>query len=632
MKEFTNSDNKNAGKQPQGVDSRTTKIWIPGKERAKTAALDQSGQQPAQTRKRPSQRKPAAQAQKPTAKQAAAQPTPASQPVRKRPAERKAAQQPVVSAIAAPAAKAAKPAPAKAAPAAKEAKPAPQKAPQTAKTKKAKEKKPVEKIDRKQLVRPQLPPQEEQLPTEQAAEAAAKDAAAHMAQEPKLEERIKKKIKRDIKARKKRVIVIPIIIASLLFLSVFGVLATRFMARVNLGTVENTYIHETTSFSLTLAWDAVENAEGYHVYQKKENSEDYQQIDSTENLYDIVYGLQQATTYSFYVKAYSGTYESRDFIPVENVYTIPNSGNITEIYSASSGTIHVGWQGNNRADGYLLEFRTAGRDYREENRIMIERTDSTEYNITSLKANDVIGVRVSSYFIHEGEKIFGEPSVEHEIKVSDGTSRHTEQARSTEKMIALTFDDGPLDGTSGDRILDVLEKYNAKATFYMVGSAVEGHQENVKRKAALGMELGNHSYSHDYYGDELPAEEIQRCSNAIFDACGQRPISFRSPGGITDDGILAECANEGMPLYTWSIDTHDWETLDADKVYHEVMDNVQDGDIVLMHEIYDSTADAVERMVPELVKQGYKLVTCQELVRAKTGGDPQPGVEYSDMR
>ncbi|MBQ5687830.1 MAG: polysaccharide deacetylase family protein, partial [Ruminococcus sp.] len=494
MKEFTNSDNKNAGKQPQGVDSRTTKIWIPGKERAKTAALDQSGQQPAQTRKRPSQRKPAAQAQKPTAKQAAAQPTPASQPVRKRPAERKAAQQPVVSAIAAPAAK--------------EAKPAPQKAPQTAKTKKAKEKKPVEKIDRKQLVRPQLPPQEEQLPTEQAAEAAAKDPAAHMAQEPKLEERIKKKIKRDIKARKKRVIVIPIIIASLLFLSVFGVLATRFMARVNLGTVENTYIHETTSFSLTLAWDAVENAEGYHVYQKKENSEDYQQIDSTENLYDIVYGLQQATTYSFYVKAYSGTYESRDFIPVENVYTIPNSGNITEIYSASSGTIHVGWQGNNRADGYLLEFRTAGRDYREENRIMIERTDSTEYNITSLKANDVIGVRVSSYFIHEGEKIFGEPSVEHEIKVSDGTSRHTEQARSTEKMIALTFDDGPLDGTSGDRILDVLEKYNAKATFYMVGSAVEGHQENVKRKAALGMELGNHSYSHDYYGDELPAEEI----------------------------------------------------------------------------------------------------------------------------
>ncbi len=153
-------------------------------------------------------------------------------------------------------------------------------------------------------------------------------------------------------------------------------------------------------------------------------------------------------------------------------------------------------------------------------------------------------------------------------------------------MIALTFDDGPLDGTSGDRILDVLEKYNAKATFYMVGSAVEGHQENVKRKAALGMELGNHSYSHDYYGDELPAEEIQQCSNAIFDACGQRPISFRSPGGITDDGILAECANE----------------------------------------------DAVERMVPELVKQGYKLVTCQELVRAKTGGDPQPGVEYSDMR
>lgn len=622
MKEFTNSDNKNAGKQPQETDFRTTKIWIPEKERAKTAAFNQSGQQPAQTRKRPAQRKSAAQAHSPQTKQAAAQPTPAPQPVRKRPAERRAAQQPI-AAMTTPAVQEIAPAPEKT---------TQDKAPKTEKKKKAKEKKPVAKIDRKQLVRTELPPQEDKLTPEQAAGSAAKDASAHMAQEPKLEEKIKKKIKRDIKARKKRVIVIPIVIASLIFLSVFGVLATRFMARVNLGTVENTYIHETTSFSLTLAWDAVDNAEGYHVYQKKNDSEEYQQIDSTENLYDIVYGLQQATTYSFYVKAYSGTYESRDYIPVENVYTYPNSGNITEIYSASSGTIHVGWQGNNRADGYLLEFRTAGRDYRDENRILIERTDSTEYNITSLKANDVIGVRVSSYFIHDGEKVFGEPSVEHEIKVSDGTSRHTEQARSAEKMIALTFDDGPLDGTSGDRILDVLEKYNAKATFFMVGSAVEGHQENVKRKAALGMELGNHSYTHDNYGDELPAEEIQQCSNAIFDACGQRPISFRSPGGITDEGILAECANEGMPLYTWSIDTHDWETLDADKVYHEVMDNVQDGDIVLMHEIYDSTADAVERMVPELVKQGYKLVTCQELVRAKTGADPQPGVEYSDMR
>ena len=622
MKEFTNSDNKNAGKKPHGVDSRTTKIWIPGKGRAATDEPAQPDKQTAQTRKRPAQRKAAAQTQKPQTQQTAKPLTAAPQKSRKRPAERNAAAKPVT---------------AKQTAVQESVKPVPEKTAQEAVVKTAKEKtqgkkpaaKPVAKIDRKQLVRTELPPQQEQPDEQTAAQKAQADT-----QEPKhkSEGRFKKKIKSDIRARKKRLIVIPIVIAALLFLSVFGVLATRFMARVNLGRVENPYIHETTSFSLTLAWDAVDNAEGYHVYQKKENSEDYQQIDSTENLYDIVYGLQQATTYSFFVKAYSGSYESRDYIPVDNVYTIPNSGNITEIYSSSAGTIHVGWQHNNRADGYLLEFRTAGKDYRDENRIMIDRGDSTEYNITSLKVNDVIGVRVSSYFIHEGEKIFGEPSVEHEIKVSDGTSRQTETVRSGEKMIALTFDDGPLDGTSGDRILDVLEKYNAKATFYMVGTAVEGHQENVQRKAALGMELGNHSYTHDYYGDELPADEIQNCSNAIFDACGQRPVSFRSPGGITDDGILAECANEGMPLYTWSIDTLDWKTLDADKVYHEVMDNVQDGDIILMHEIYDSTADAVERMVPELIKQGYKLVTCQELVRAKTGADPQPGVEYSSMR
>ena len=85
-----------------------------------------------------------------------------------------------------------------------------------------------------------------------------------------------------------------------------------------------------------------------------------------------------------------------------------------------------------------------------------------------------------------------------------------------------------------------------------------------------------------------------------------------------------------MPLYYWSLDTEDWKYRDANKVYNAVMKNVGDGDIILMHEIYSSTADAVERMVPELIKKGYQLVTCDELVAAKSGKNPVAGTQYVD--
>ena len=85
-----------------------------------------------------------------------------------------------------------------------------------------------------------------------------------------------------------------------------------------------------------------------------------------------------------------------------------------------------------------------------------------------------------------------------------------------------------------------------------------------------------------------------------------------------------------MSAYYWSIDTQDWSSRDADAVYHAVVDNVSDGDIILMHEIYDSTADAVERMVPELIEKGYQLVTCHDLIAAKGGSEPVPGTQYAD--
>lgn len=196
------------------------------------------------------------------------------------------------------------------------------------------------------------------------------------------------------------------------------------------------------------------------------------------------------------------------------------------------------------------------------------------------------------------------------------------------KMIAITFDDGPGYNKASDKICDTLEKYNVRATFFMVGTNAKNKSKNVKRKVKLGCQIGNHTISHKHYGKNVTKSDIVKASNAIEKACGVRPTAFRSPGGTTNDNIRKWCKDEKMPLYYWSLDTQDWKYRDSKKVYNKVMKNVKDGDIILMHEIYDTTATAFAKMVPELKKKGYQFVTCEELVLAKSGKRAKAGTQY----
>lgn len=196
------------------------------------------------------------------------------------------------------------------------------------------------------------------------------------------------------------------------------------------------------------------------------------------------------------------------------------------------------------------------------------------------------------------------------------------------KMIAITFDDGPGYNSASNKICDTLEKYNVRATFFMVGSNAKNNAKNVKRKVALGCQIGNHTMTHEHYGKKVTKSDIVKASNAIEKACGVRPTAFRSPGGTTNDNIRSYCKAEGMPLYYWTLDTRDWESRNATKVYNAVIKNVKDGDIILMHEIYGTTATAFEKMVPVLKKKGYQFVTCEELVLAKSGKRAKAGTQY----
>lgn len=196
-------------------------------------------------------------------------------------------------------------------------------------------------------------------------------------------------------------------------------------------------------------------------------------------------------------------------------------------------------------------------------------------------------------------------------------------------MVALTFDDGPHPPV-GNRIMDCLAQYGAKATFFMVGDRVASRAGEVQRMVREGHEVANHSMNHKYF-QKLSAAEIQAqvtsCNDAIEAVCGVRPRIMRLPGGNHNSTVLA---NTHMPMIQWNIDTLDWKTKNADKTVAAVLNHVKDGDIILMHELYSQSADAALRIIPELHSRGFQMVTVSEMAAAK-GHTLEEGKLYSSF-
>ncbi len=196
-------------------------------------------------------------------------------------------------------------------------------------------------------------------------------------------------------------------------------------------------------------------------------------------------------------------------------------------------------------------------------------------------------------------------------------------------MVALTFDDGPQPSV-GNRIMDCLAQYGGKATFFMVGERVGSYKTEVQRMVAEGHEVANHTMNHKYL-QKLGAAQIQAQVNqgndAIQAACGVRPTLLRLPGGNHNATVVA---NAGMPMIQWNVDTLDWKTRNADKTVAAVLNHVKDGDIILMHELYSSTGDAVARIVPELYNRGFQMVTVSQMAAAK-GRTLEAGKLYSSF-
>ncbi|MFJ8075409.1 polysaccharide deacetylase family protein [Streptomyces sp. NPDC096176] len=195
------------------------------------------------------------------------------------------------------------------------------------------------------------------------------------------------------------------------------------------------------------------------------------------------------------------------------------------------------------------------------------------------------------------------------------------------KCIALTFDAGP--GKDTPELLDMLKKEDVHATFFLLGkNHVLKHPDVVRRLAAEGHEVANHTWTHkrlDQLDKDAIREELGRTQDAIAEITGEKPRLMRPPQGRTDDEVTEVSKELGLSQVLWSATAKDYSTTDSELIKERILDQAGRDGIILLHDIYDGTVPAVPGIIAELKKRGYTFVTVPELLSPAA---PEPGTVY----
>lgn len=214
--------------------------------------------------------------------------------------------------------------------------------------------------------------------------------------------------------------------------------------------------------------------------------------------------------------------------------------------------------------------------------------------------------------------------------IPDGTVRlNIGESGIGEKAIALTFDDGPSGYT--EQLLDGLELYDARATFFVVGQTAEKYPEIVRRTYEDGHLIGNHTYSHIDFYKSTPAqieEDIKKGAEVIAGITGKKPLFLRAPYGNVN---FIQLKQLDCFFVHWSASTYDWFREEEEYIYKRIMKEAKDGAIILMHDTREVTVKAVLRAIPELQEQGFELVRVDELL-SRNGGKLKMGVPYRSCK
>ena len=163
-------------------------------------------------------------------------------------------------------------------------------------------------------------------------------------------------------------------------------------------------------------------------------------------------------------------------------------------------------------------------------------------------------------------------------------------------------------------MLEILKENEIPATFFLQGQCLAGNEEIVRRMHAEGHLIGNHTFHHvqlTKVSEEEAREEVVKTSNVIYEITGEYPVYIRPPFGEWREGL--DLAVTMIPVL-WDVDSRDWESQNTASICSVVLPNVKDGSIILMHDGYRATVEALRRIVKELKEEGYTFVTVRELI------------------
>ena len=195
-----------------------------------------------------------------------------------------------------------------------------------------------------------------------------------------------------------------------------------------------------------------------------------------------------------------------------------------------------------------------------------------------------------------------------------------------DKLIAITFDDGPRRDTT-ERLLDGLQERGASATFFLIGRQIEGNEDLIRRMQAEGHQVGSHTWNHvrltDLSQDTL-RREVEQTEEALETLLGGESYWLRPPYGTVDD---ADQELIDVPMIKWSIDPRDWESRNTAQIVAAVLEAAKPNQIILLHDIYETSVQAALEIVDSLQEEGYRFLTVEELLEVN-GIEPEAGILY----
>lgn len=184
---------------------------------------------------------------------------------------------------------------------------------------------------------------------------------------------------------------------------------------------------------------------------------------------------------------------------------------------------------------------------------------------------------------------------------------------SDQKLVALTFDDGP-HPVYTERLLDGLKERNVKATFFLIGKSADKYPDLVKRMAEEGHLIGNHTMDHvqlNHQTYEKALEQIRKSNQVISQITGQTPRYIRPPFGEWSKELEEEV---DMTAVLWDVDPVDWKVKNTETVVKRILKNAGEGDIILLHDVYGTSVDAALEIIDQMRAEGYEFVTVDEII------------------